>query len=74
MEEDISTRLLQRLNILISLQMRILFEKSTDQEKIDYLNAFGLKPGEIAEILGSTSNKISKQLYKIKKKGGGKNV
>ena len=73
MHEDIFQKILQRLNILISLELSPLYpEKSTSQEKIERLSSFNLKPSEIAEILGSSSDKISKQLYVIKKKGDAK--
>lgn len=69
MQEEILKKILQRLNILISLELSQ--EKTIDQEKITRLDSFGLKPSEIAEILGKSSDKISKQLYAIKtrKKG-----
>lgn len=71
MQEEILKKILQRLNVLVGLELTQ--EKGTDQEKISRLDSFGLKPSEIAEILGKSSDKISKQLYVIKtrKKGGG---
>lgn len=69
MQDEILNKILQRLNILINLEFTPLYgEKSTDQEKINRLNRFGLKPQEIAEIMGTSSDKISKQLYAIKKR------
>lgn len=70
MDDEILKKILQRLNILISL--KLTQEKGSDQEKISRLDSFGLKPSEIAEILGKSGDKISKQLYAIKtrKKGG----
>jgi len=72
MQEEILNKILQRLNILVCLELTQ--EKGTDQEKISRLDSFGLKPSEIAEILGKSSDKISKQLYAIKtRKRGEKN-
>lgn len=72
--EELLKKILQRLNILVSLNLKpIYWEKETDRKKIEKLRAFGLKAGEIAEILEKQSNKVSKQLYVIsRKKGGGK--
>lgn len=76
MQEELLTKILQRLNILISLELKPRYwEKETDQSKIEKLMSFGLKAGEIAEILEKPSDKVSKQLYVLKRvKGkGGKN-
>lgn len=74
MKEEILEEILKRLNVLISLQLDpVYWEKATDQEKIERLLSRGLKTGAIAEILGKSSDKISKQVYvltKLKKKGG----
>lgn len=68
-QEELLDKILKRLNILISLKLTpIYWEKETDQKKIEKLKSFGLKSGEIAEILGKASDKISKQLYVIGKK------
>ncbi|OGM11430.1 hypothetical protein A2Z22_00935 [Candidatus Woesebacteria bacterium RBG_16_34_12] len=74
MEKELLEKVLLRLNILIALQVNNIFEKSTDLIKIEFLYSFGLRPSEIAEILGLTGDKISKQLYKLKKRGGEKNA
>ena len=67
MNEESIKQLLKRLDLLLSLKMKPLSEKATDQDKIQRLNAFNYTPGEIATILESTGDKISKQLYKIRK-------
>lgn len=74
MNEETLEKILQRLNILISLELNPFYEKATDRDKIDRLDSLGLKPSEIGEILGVSNDKVSKQLYAIrsKKKGGGK--
>lgn len=67
MPEEILKKILQRLNILISLQMKpVYWEKETDKNKISKLKSFDLQAGEIAEILEKTSDNVSKQLYVIK--------
>ncbi len=69
MEADLDQKLLKRLDILISLQLSSRsWETSTDQVRIELLDRFGLKPAEIAKILDTTGNKVSKQLYAIKSK------
>lgn len=74
MEEETLKKILQRLNILISIELSPLYgEKSTDQQKIERLDSFGLKPSEIGEILGISGDRISKQLYVIKGKKVKKN-
>lgn len=60
----------KRLEIIISL---LLQERSENSDKlplrsqIDLLNGFGLKPKEIAEILGKTTNYISKEISGLRK-------
>lgn len=61
-------RLLRRLDASLSLKLNPLDDAATDQEKIFRLDSFGFLPAEIASLLGSTSDKISKQLYVIRNK------
>lgn len=69
MEADLIEKILRRLDILINLRISTKsWENSTDQDRIEFLDKFGLKPSEIAEILNSTGEKVSKQLYAIKNK------
>lgn len=72
MNDDMTKQLIKRLDVLLSVLMNPIGDASTDQQKIQRLDNFGFTPGEIASILGSTSDKVSKQLYVIrnKKKGG----
>ena len=72
MDSDSMKQLSKRLDALLSLTISPLKETSTDQDKIQRLDAFGYTPGEIASILGSSSDKISKQLYVIRNKNGAK--
>jgi hypothetical protein len=59
---------LKRLDLALSLKLDSLKDSATDQEKIERLDSFGFSPSEIANILGSTGDKISKQLYVIRKR------
>lgn len=70
MESETLEKVLKRLDILISLNIiHKSWDNSTDQDRIKFLDKFGLKPSEIAEILNSTGDKVSKQLYAIKTRG-----
>lgn len=68
MDNKLIKQLIQRLDTLLSLQINPIDNKAIDQEKIKRLNTFGFTPAEIASILDSTGDKISKQLYAIKNK------
>ena len=68
MSDQLIKQLIKRLDASLSLQIKPFDEKSTDQDKIERLDIFGFSPAEIATILGSTSDKISKQLYVVRKK------
>lgn len=68
MTDDLIKKLIQRVDAFLSMQMNPISEKATDQEKIERLDKFGFSPTEIAIILDSTSEKISKQLYVVRKK------
>lgn len=68
MESNSLIQLVKRFDAWLSLELNPLNETATDQEKIQRLDSFGFSPGEIASILGSTSDKISKQLYVIRNK------
>ena len=68
MKDELIKELIKRLDASLSLQMNPIDEKATDQDKIERLDVFGFSPAEIAAILGSTSDKISKQLYVVRKK------
>lgn len=71
MEANILEKILKRLDILINLELtHKSWQNSTDQDRIKFLGEFELKPSEIAEIISSTGEKVSKQLYAIKAKGG----
>lgn len=68
MSDELTKQLIKRLDLILSMRVNPLSDTATDQEKIQRLNAFGLTPSEMALILGSTSDKISKQLYVVRSK------
>ena len=68
MNDELTKQLIKRLDLILSMRINPLRDTATDQEKIQRLDAFGFTPTEIASILGSTSDKISKQLYVIRSK------
>lgn len=71
MNDDFTKQLIKRLDVLLSTLMNPIGDTPTDQEKIQRLDNFGFTPTEIASILGSTSDKVSKQLYVIRNKKKG---
>lgn len=68
MSDESIKQLLRRLDLMISMKMNPISDSATDQEKIQRLDSFGFTPTEIASILHSTSDKVSKQLYVIRNK------
>lgn len=72
MNDELAKQLIKRLDLILSMKMNPLGDTVTDQEKIQRLDSFDLTPTEIASILSSTSDKISKQLYVIRNKKNGK--
>ncbi len=72
MNDELAKQLMKRLDLILSMRMNPLSDTATDQEKIQRLNSFSFTPTEIASVLGSTSDKISKQLYVIRNKKNGK--
>ncbi len=55
------------LRVLVRISLHTLESQTSD--KIDLLNQLGLRPTEIARILGTSSNAVSVQLYRLRKKG-----
>ena len=72
MNDELTRQLIKRFDLILSMKMSPLGDTATDQEKIQRLNSFNLTPTEIALVLGSTSDKVSKQLYVIRNKKNGK--
>ncbi len=72
MNDESTKQIIKRLDLILSMRMNPLSDTATDQEKIQRLDSFDYTPTEIASVLGSTSDKISKQLYVIRNKKNGK--
>ena len=80
--KDLSTNpTIQALTILPGVEitthdgvhvLAIFDENKPESELVNFIRSIGLKPAEIAEILNSTGDKISKQLYVVKTKKGRK--
>lgn len=74
---DESTRLLRIVVRLLSLQLVAGEAPRPDRirtqlDKIRLLSSVGMGPGEIADVLGTTSNTVSVALVKLRKQGGAK--
>lgn len=64
MEDDIA----QKLDILIRLQAAALTNSmESSKDKILFLSKAGLRPSQIAEILGTTANHVNVVLSKERK-------
>jgi DNA-directed RNA polymerase specialized sigma24 family protein len=64
---------IEKTNSLLRALLRITLEQSEDitvGRKVEVLDSAGLRPLEIAQILGTTPNAVSSLLYKAKKKKG----
>lgn len=68
MSDELIKQLIKRLDLLLSIKVNPFGDDVTSQDKIKRFSTFGFTPTEIAKILDSTGNKISKQLYVIKNK------
>lgn len=72
MNDELIKQLIKRWDLILSMRMNPLSEVATDQDKIQRMDTFNFTPAEIASVLNSTSDKISKQLYVIRNKKKGK--
>lgn len=72
MNDELIKQLIKRLDLILSMRMNPLSEVATDQDKIQRMDTFNFTPAEIASVLNSTSDKISKQLYVVRNKKKGK--
>ncbi len=55
--------------VITFLALNLVKDAKTQKEKIVTLSALGLKPAQIAGLLGTTSNTVSVALSGVKKKG-----
>ena len=73
MEKDTLESTNKLLKVIIALLLRGKSEESLNlHQRVEVLNDLGLKPVEIAEILGRTNTYVNKELVGIRKKQKGK--
>lgn len=57
----------RKLDVLIRLQAFALLDGKSKRDQLNILAFAGMQPKEISEILDTTSNTISVELYKLRK-------
>ena len=70
MDKDFNAALLKRLDVCISLLLRLVEQDGVPlsvREQVRILNMLGLRPVEIAAILGKTQTYINKELVGIRR-------
>jgi len=67
MKDEIGYQILDRLNVLIKLTLLGFLKDMEFKEQVRILVTIGLKPKEIAEILGKTPNNVRVMLSYIRK-------
>ena len=68
MSEKFQKEILERLDLIVKLLSRMNLDKdSTQTDAIVQLNKMGLKPAQIAEIIGATGNYVNMILSKKRK-------
>ena len=73
MENDTLESTNRLLKVIIALLLRGKSEESLNlRQRVEVLHDMGLKPVEIAEILGRTNTYVNKELVGIRKKQKGK--
>ena len=65
--EEVGYYILERLNVLIKLTALSLLKGMEFKEQVKLLNSIGLKPKEIAEILGKSAVNVRVALHHIRK-------
>jgi len=68
MNDEIEYRIIDRLNILIKLSALNILNDKEFKEQVRILSNIGLKPKEMAEILGKTPNNVRVMLSYVRKK------
>jgi DNA-binding CsgD family transcriptional regulator len=64
---DITLESIERkLNIMLKLLAQSSLPEASQKEKIAFLSSMDLKPKEIAEILGTTSNTVNVALSRLR--------
>jgi hypothetical protein len=70
---EIETEMIDKLNLLVKLTAASVVDGKDFKQQVRLLSSVGLKPKEIADILGKTANNVSVMLNYLKKPKGGKN-
>jgi len=68
MNEEQFTELINKFDILIKLTAANIFQGKPMTESIVFLSDLGLQPKDIAKILGTTPNYVSKTKTRLKKR------
>ena len=72
---EINLKLLEKIDLLVKLTALNIVKDKDYKEQIELLSSIGLKPKEIADLLGKTPNNVRVRLSQIRKsKGKGKKV
>jgi DNA-binding CsgD family transcriptional regulator len=71
-EKQLLKDIADKLNTAIRLLALNVTLNKKQNEQIEILSNAGLKPKDIADILGTTANTVRVALHMIKKKGKGK--
>jgi hypothetical protein len=66
--KEILEQIHNKLTLLVRLQLCPSIAEQTPNEKMILLRKIGLKPKEIADLLGTTANVVSVTLSRSKKK------
>lgn len=70
MSEKFEKEILERLDLVVKLLSRMNLDKdSTQTSSIMQLSRMGLKPSQIADVLGTTGNYVNMTLSKKRKEG-----
>jgi len=67
---DISLKLLEKINILVKLTTLNIIKDKNYKEQVKLLSSVGLKPKEIADLLGTTPNSVRVTLSRVRKGKG----
>lgn len=72
---EINLKLLEKICLLVKLTALNIVKDKDYKKQVELLSSIGLKPKEIADLLGKTPNNVRVTLSQIRKsKGKGKKV
>jgi DNA-directed RNA polymerase specialized sigma24 family protein len=64
---DISLKILEKLNLLVKLTALNIVKDKDFKERVELLSSVGFKPKEMADLLGTTPNSVRVTLSRIRK-------